>query len=737
MKSILKICLTFLAITSFWNASAQTKKKFSEWNKPQIVVVDYENSQTLTTIETDEKGYISVKKIPDKVIITLPDKNPEKILVKITDVKKSTFSIGFAPDSSKGYQQLQLSDISNNSVTLYFHRDELVQIGNRRLTTPLSVVTPFVAQIGIITEPAKPVSPAIKIFPETGAKQLAIPFAENDIIRSVENCFLCQPFFVDCESMHRSPLLPTQTFKHLFSPIPKPQPDGKGNIDNAWNRSIFGKRNNEHYKAFYRDSSRWFASNIGDNFYPVSKPSTIHPHPGDLITVNLIAVDTAKISISIDGESYFFKDGESAINNLTADVEKAAVHPGGDATNNSTLKLLISEIKSERIDSLKFHIQLLDSLKPKNYLDTIEREQELIDNIKAEQQIIASMNEEDIKKLVASEWKAKLIALDRLLEYFNFRFPNNTFLNIEKNLALIQIQLAIKNCLHITINGTDSSSLRKSLTYAISTQVDSSYWKELELDIQNVAMEYEKAVSRKTNLKLFTREIQVPDEDEITLKITDLDKEKALMPTMTFNTRGGFKIDFSSGIFFTTLKNPEFVLTKSVFQYRETKDTVVVMPGGIPKDSVMYSGKVNNVSGNFIRENKNRLNYGAGIFFHGYRRSGHAFNWGVTAGGILNNTGQGYIALGLSGMLKSKIGRIAVVGGLVGGQEKKLSVSGESYKYKPEYEAFENGQKLYDNSRQLPRFFDNASNELPTYTYWKIGWFVGVTFNFATISNKK
>lgn len=664
-RGLLLVSLLFFNLLR--SGFCQAPAIFKDWNKPRTLLVDVSNSQSFLPVAINDTGVITLTELPDILLITLSKDAPDQLTLRF-NTGKQAFTLGFGTGSKKTDLPLLLSDLDNNRIRLEFHKGELVRIGNRKLDSPKAISNPISIQILKPGDTDKPAAkPAKPVFPETGKTQLPIPLLPREEINRFENCLLCMAAINPCTS----PPSLTVMAKQSGSTTSRSRKFGHAN-------------RREDYLLYYRDSSEWYGRSRGGNYYKISSTSRIHPMPGSLLRVNIVAADTSKIAISAEGQHFFLEKGNDFIAALEASPE-----------TKSETKPTDSTITKEAVPPANPAAAALDT---------------------------------------AKAWKVRLIALDRVLENFNSKFQDNQFLPAEKSDALAQIELGIKLCLNVTLTSSTALGLKQELGRKISLAVDSAYWKELGSDIEHIVAEYEKALAKKTNLRLFTKEVQVPDADLLTVNVTNLSNSKELIAPMTFRTRGGFKIDFSSGIFFSTLRNPEFVLTKSVFQYRETRDTVVTLPGGIPKDSIIYTGNVNSTSGNFIRENKRRLNYGAGIFIHGYRRSGNALNVGITAGGILNTSGEAYAALGFSVMLSSKLGRIALSGGAIAGQERQLSVSGEAYRYRDSYQVYENGSMILENSRQVPRFFENTSNEIPEHKVWKVGFFFGLSFNFGSIS---
>jgi len=191
------------------------------------------------------------------------------------------------------------------------------------------------------------------------------------------------------------------------------------------------------------------------------------------------------------------------------------------------------------------------------------------------------------------------------------------------------------------------------------------------------------------NDQTFTINSFIPKPNADDLIITIIAKPKSPFNKSTdeikidipFLIKGGWKIDFSTGIFLSNIVNQEYVNKPS---YED--DTV----------SGYY----------LVREDKHPFSYGIAGYMHAYWRNACNFNGAIALGlGIDQNT-QVKIMPGLSIILGRKE-RFIFNGGLVIGKSKQLSsVQDESHLYKDKTD---------------PIFFEQ----------YKIGWFCGVSYNLA------
>jgi hypothetical protein len=457
------------------------------------------------------------------------------------------------------------------------------------------------------------------------------------------------------------------------------KPNGTSN-----GKGLFAKKdsNRNIYMAEYDDVTgalHWFDI----NGKPIRDVSKIRPKARSEFYVSVKGLDTVKYSLSAEGESFFGKGSEQFGKVLDAAIANFA----GDTAKKDSNKLGPDKAKPPSTSK-------------------------------------------------AEKWKNDLLALDKVLEYFNWEFENIDFREGDYSKALANMQQGIKSCLGIPVTDSEED-LKTTLINGIKTLRDDEldpYETELLNLISAIEKEYKKAQGKTTHRRLFQLQVQIPNDDQVTLSLKS-DKTDAKLINRTFNVKGGFKIDFSSGIFFTWLGSPDFVLARSVFQYRETRDTVIVRPGGDPKDSIMYTGSVKETSGNLIRQNENKITYGAGFFAHGYWRSGGSVNVGMAVGLVMNNTGSILATLGPSLMFNAGSQRISLLGGIAVGKVRHLSASSTDFLYKPEYAGFENGRTIFANAREVPHFYNET--EIKTYEKWDVNFFVGVSFNFASITTGK
>jgi hypothetical protein len=661
--------------------TAEKKVDQEKWVNTPVVHIDFTDNHAYGTVEVEKDGSLKLDKLPEKIIIVIPSGKYEVLKTMFNKPGSAEyFELAKNCKTTDHCEPIELGDLVAGKVELFFHKGELVRIGNRPIT-PRRINTTHLA-IRVSSAPADGQGQAPdasglsgKPFPATRVVQQTVAPIDKSDLDAMVKCILCNNAIEPCNDK-----------------------DGKtGNSITGGRRSRRDKKGEEVvYSATYdvkTGAIKWYRQDVNGLKTVVTDISNIRPYAGSEMTVEIKGIDSVKYILTADGELFFMDDGEklAKVNeDIVSAFSKAA--DTGTATPVTT-QTITDSLEMVRTDSAHFLLQA-DPL--------------------------------------PLSWKTRLLALDKVLEHFNFLFSNIDFRAQEYLQQLAGIRQGIKNCLNIPVTD-DPADLKKALINIVSANIDSAYYAEFALLINSIEGEYAKALDKRSNRTLFVKTIQVPDADRIKIGLGAVNSTEKFFER-SFNVRGGFKIDFSSGIFFTGLGNPEYVLSKSFFQYRETKDTVVVR-NGLPVDSIMYSGQVSEVSGDFIRENKRRLTYGAGFFAHGYWRKGRPLNVGVAAGLVLNNTGQVLGMFGGSAMLNAGKQRIALLGGVAIGRVRTLSGSAEPYRYKDEYVKYENGQTVYNHQREVPRFFDTSnSNEIPTYEKWKVSYFFGLSFNFASVS---
>jgi hypothetical protein len=298
---------------------------------------------------------------------------------------------------------------------------------------------------------------------------------------------------------------------------------------------------------------------------------------------------------------------------------------------------------------------------------------------------------------------------------FNALYSSGMFRQLEYNREMACVQSNIVKYLNLSSVPTSGKMLVDQLTaLLLSLQSKSAYAKFLCKTLQVIATEYDKMLAQKSLLKTHIAIIQVPNADEFTIKIKYGVTQKKIVE-QKFLVKGGWKIDFGTGVVLNGLNNSNFIQRSTLLRYRDSSNATI-------RDTV----------GQTISKNRGKINYTLGLLTHVYYRTGSYVNAGFVAGVSFNNT-ELTMLLGGSAMVRMGNTRLAFVGGLALGKETRLDVNHEQFEYnKSNYDA----NKIYvqnssDPSERLPRFFSDTN--IQSYDRLSTRWFFGISYNFASI----
>lgn len=308
------------------------------------------------------------------------------------------------------------------------------------------------------------------------------------------------------------------------------------------------------------------------------------------------------------------------------------------------------------------------------------------------------------------------ITLQNDLYTWNQRYQNSDFV-MEKYLKdLLCMQLKIVEWFYLNSVPNSGMALATALEKKlIDDNIDTIHFGQVCRILNSLAEQYDIAISKNSNYRTFTQVLQVPNADELNISLRTKNTNNAFY-NHNFLIKGGWKIDFSSGVILTGLNNVDYIQKSVRLNYKI--------------DSA--SSEIRDTTGQTIAPNKNKMNYNLALLAHLYRRSGNYFNWGFATGVTFNNS-DFMMMFGGSGMFRMGNGRLAFVGGLAFGRQKALDANQEQYTYTQE--KF-NDSKIYtlnasNTGDRLPRFFTDTN--ISTYEKLKASWFVGITYNFASI----
>lgn len=749
LKIFVCLSITLLSIISI-SVAQKNGTKFEKGNKI-LVNLKGENSSAYQTIDGSSGDSLFIlKSIPDEIEISFLENlyTNTKITFFNSDSDKIVFS---SSANGKGQEKLLLSDFINGKVTFYTKNNFIVSIGNRPIMNSFSLSKGKTKILFFSSQKEASSNDSTEDnCTKKGSVIQKILKVDNNKIDSIIKCIMCNKFPHCLDTLKRKNVQELKNNKKEKDSI-------KCN-----DCSEVSKTNpSTEYICFYDVNGvpAWYLESIDqDNQLDIKE---VKPRAGSEMTIYIKGNDTDEdYIVTADGKSFFFDSVESAKANQIISGEKLDT----TKTKPKTPSIPTTNLAVAAKDALEIvkagnkaisPLLMNDPVDPSNLKFTISKKpipkikkvalqndyKIALDSIVKERdyafvrKYFDSIRIADSLKHISNynlTWKEKFLAVDKILENLNSRYANDDYLPTILLREIAIFQQGIKNCLEIPI-GNDASKLKDALMIIRCSEVAPEYLDDCDLLIESIVSEYKALLLKSVHRKMFVKQFQVPDEDEFTLDVKSKKLEKSVL-NRTFLIRGGFKIDFSSGIFFTGLANPDYILARSNFKYYDAKDSVAVV-NGIPHDTTIYSGKVNDISGNFIRKNDTHLNYGVGLFAHGYWRSGTFCNLGGVVGLVLNNTGQAYGMLGGSGMFRAGKSRISLNAGAVVGKRQFLSESATPYLYNNEYIQHENGQVIYRNLRQVPKFYDNGAEiKVATYEKWAISYFFGISFNFATIT---
>lgn len=297
------------------------------------------------------------------------------------------------------------------------------------------------------------------------------------------------------------------------------------------------------------------------------------------------------------------------------------------------------------------------------------------------------------------------------LLYFNSKYSNQAFIQSYYDAELLCIQSSIVKRFELASIPKSGNSLATSIEEKLkATITNRGYYNYICSLLSSIASEYQAAITRKSDLKVFTKILQVPNADEFTVSVKG-GKQANTLYSHKFNVSGGIKLDFSTGVFLTGVNDKEYVLSSANMRFLDSATT--------PDRQV-------DTTGNLIDVNTKKLNYSVGLMAHVYYRTGYFINAGIATGVTINNSDFMWL-VGASVMFRMGNGRLSFVGGWAFGKENALDANHQQY-----LKSKVNTQLSSPNTiTNVPRFFTETN--ISTYEKRKTGWFAGITYNFASI----
>lgn len=636
---------------------------FSQGQDPSVLQLDLRDPARAYWYEARllNNGVLNLPKLPGELHIILSNDEFASFRLMLDSTGKTKGStLAFSCDDST-CTKLLLADIVNNTLVLHFSEGRLTGIGNRLLPSPIAVP---ITKNGVSLKLGQP-GPAVA--PGKAGK--------NNSSRETTLCdrlFTARQKTIPLDSLRkrydflcrrpdttagRRNCAPLEGSRFNYAFLP-PCNDPQGNALTARYHVIYDFNKKPEPLTYLEIKKK-----NGVEYYKVLK--TLHPRANAELIVTVVGDKDTGYQVTTSGTQNFMEDEARFAGALEALGKPKKDKP---ATNETQ-----SQEKLEAKDS-------------------------------------------SIQK--AQLYKGQLTDLQQDLITFNAMYPSIDLVEKSYRAELRCLQENIAAIFDIAVPAT-GAELATDLSKKIDDQViDSSYYQDLCSLIRDIGLRYEEAVSKKPRYYPKSESVQVTNTDEF--KIAVATTKGTPVFERTFNVKGGFKIDFSTGFFVSGLSSGDFILSNERFRYKSTRDTV--LPTG--RDSLIYNGNIGDTAYTVIRQNRNN-SFGTGVYVHFYPRLGGWLDVGGSAGIILDNNAQVQLLFGASLLFKAGKNRVGLVFGLTRGREKALSKENEQY-FVSETRA------LYESSRELPRPF-TGSNPV-TYDRWRTSCFVGLTFNFASVT---
>lgn len=187
------------------------------------------------------------------------------------------------------------------------------------------------------------------------------------------------------------------------------------------------------------------------------------------------------------------------------------------------------------------------------------------------------------------------------------------------------------------------------------------------------------------------------------MNIKVMSDNNSIIANQNIRTSFGLKIDFSSGLFLTGLRDFSYIFKDTTIPYK---------PADTTSTRTDTSGRI------IARENSGRLNLGFGFLAHVYPRFSSNYNIGLATGFMATTNLDLNILLGGSVLFQSLFGantRVAFTGGIAWGKVSRLSNS--------MYE----GLTIIEKK---PVFYPTSVTAPSVVKVWEKSWFFGITYNF-------
>ena len=320
----------------------------------------------------------------------------------------------------------------------------------------------------------------------------------------------------------------------------------------------------------------------------------------------------------------------------------------------------------------------------------------------------------------------QLLSLSEALKQFNYEYYDKDYRINEWAKDITALKQEITNTFFIPVTKNADDLAIQLYKMVRNRGLNKQYYNQFRDIIKTIQSQYQTACKVDSKTRIFSKQLPVPNADAFKATVNYANRSATNLFKREFWVSSGFQIDFSTGLFINGFNNAAFSLIPTTFRYKETRDTI----GTSNNDSLIYTGRIRDTTGNMIYRKNSRLTYGTGFLIHAYTRTGNFYNAGLAAGFMFDNAAHFDILLGGSLMLSTGSTRISITGGVCWGKQDDLSEYAKNY----EHTANTNNSS-YSSIHSVPGFYKFQSPEI--VSSWNTSWFLGITFNFTSVTPGK
>lgn len=623
------------------------------------------------------------------IVIHLPPKNFSEISIEINRTLKISFS-GIPDKRFKGNIDLLAKDIFDGKIILKFKEKKLIAIGDRLSNYLNDLLT------GKDTIIIKQIQDSDSILVNIPFVHLAKPTAE-------ESSSTSKPSLKFCEKQIMDTLIDGLNDTSFLC--------GKLNLNDSCKCGIPIRNQFENiYLPPCIDKNGNALSVNNQVFYDASQKDGLRK----AFLFDIDRIDTRKGFLFFKGKGKSDRYNDLCISSDFQNFEFASI--------KKKIRPSVDKLLAVTVIAHKDSVIVVDSNFVNYFLDSADAVQKAFSGLGAKTKTMPSPPDSN-KGVVDENLKEKSIqylkgsiTLNGDLIGFNNQYKDGNFIQDLYYKELICMLLKVTQFFKISTIPINGASLIVSIEERLlENKLDSKFYAQACRILKSVMEQYDIALNRESNYRIFSQVLQVPNADEINIGIRTKNTKNYIYGHR-FLIKGGWKIDFSTGVLVNGLNSEEYIPKSVRLTYRT--DTT-------------SAGVIRDTTGQAITINNNKLNYSIGFLAHIYPRSGGYVNIGAVTGVTFNNS-QFMMMLGGSVMFRMGNNRLAFVGGLALGSHKKLDENQSQYLIQ--------GSR-YDNSviyslnsdnlnERIPRFFNETN--VNTYDELKNSWFAGITYNFAS-----